>query len=97
MNSKESRAGKEPSINSPQEPDRRGIFTTVPASDESSYKAYRLTRKGRALLPLVAALRQWDEERTSPEANTTFSIKAGQDFEPWPRGSHAVLTSRKSQ
>lgn len=39
-----------------------GILETVPASDGSAYQEYALTRKGRALFPVIVALRQWSEE-----------------------------------
>jgi len=41
-----------------------GIIATVPASDGSAYKEYALTAKGRALFPVLVALRQWGEEFT---------------------------------
>ena len=33
----------------------------VPASDGSAYQEYALTQKGRELLPVLVALRQWGE------------------------------------
>jgi hypothetical protein len=33
----------------------------VPASDGSAYREYALTPKGRELLPVIVALRQWGE------------------------------------
>ena len=39
-----------------------GLLHTVPASDGSAYQEYQLTSKGRALFPVLAALRQWSEE-----------------------------------
>jgi len=39
-----------------------GILTTEPASDGSAYQDYVLTAKGRAVFPIVVALRQWGEE-----------------------------------
>ncbi|BDU22443.1 helix-turn-helix domain-containing protein [Dyella sp. GSA-30] len=38
------------------------IMETVPASDGSAYQEYILTEKGRALFPLLVALRQWGED-----------------------------------
>ena len=38
-----------------------GILETAPASDGSAYQEYLLTAKGRALFPLLVALRQWGE------------------------------------
>ncbi|KVN37319.1 HxlR family transcriptional regulator [Burkholderia stagnalis] len=39
-----------------------GVFETAPASDGSAYHEYVLTRKGRALFPLLVALRHWGED-----------------------------------
>jgi DNA-binding HxlR family transcriptional regulator len=36
-----------------------GILAVVPASDGSAYQEYVLTEKGRGLLPVLLALRQW--------------------------------------
>lgn len=38
---------------------RHGIAEQVPAADGSQRMAYRLTAKGRALRPVVKALRDW--------------------------------------
>ena len=38
-----------------------GILETAPASDGSAYAEYVLTQKGRALFPVLVALRQWGE------------------------------------
>ncbi|MDB5619074.1 helix-turn-helix domain-containing protein [Tardiphaga sp.] len=38
-----------------------GIFTTEPAADGSAYQDYVLTDKGRAVFPIMVALRQWGE------------------------------------
>src|SRR5476649_2591507 len=37
----------------------QGILETAPASDGSAYQEYRLTEKGRALVPVLIALSQW--------------------------------------
>ncbi|MER7706612.1 helix-turn-helix domain-containing protein [Kitasatospora sp. NPDC097605] len=39
-----------------------GVFELTPAADGSPYQEYRLTEKGRALFPVVTALRQWGEQ-----------------------------------
>ncbi|MBC2874837.1 MULTISPECIES: winged helix-turn-helix transcriptional regulator [Streptomyces] len=39
-----------------------GILESVPASDGSAYREYVLTPKGRALFPVIVALRQWGEQ-----------------------------------
>ncbi|MDB5654097.1 MAG: transcriptional regulator [Tardiphaga sp.] len=38
------------------------ILTTEPASDGSAYQDYVLTDKGRAVFPIMVALRQWGED-----------------------------------
>jgi DNA-binding HxlR family transcriptional regulator len=40
----------------------QGILTMEPASDGSAYQDYVLTKKGRAVHPILVALRQWSEE-----------------------------------
>ena len=40
----------------------QGILTMEPASDGSAYQDYVLTKKGRAIHPILVALRQWTEE-----------------------------------
>lgn len=39
-----------------------GILTTAPAADGSAYQDYVLTPKGRAVFPIMVALRQWGED-----------------------------------
>ncbi|MET7647102.1 helix-turn-helix domain-containing protein [Streptomyces sp. NPDC005426] len=39
-----------------------GVLESVPASDGSAYREYVLTAKGKALFPVIVALRQWGEE-----------------------------------
>lgn len=41
--------------------EQAGVMRTAPASDGSSYREYVLTDKGRALFPVIVALRQWGE------------------------------------
>jgi DNA-binding HxlR family transcriptional regulator len=36
-----------------------GVLQFVPASDGSAYREYVLTKKGRGLFPVIAALGQW--------------------------------------
>ena len=38
-----------------------GVMEMTPAEDGTSYKEYRLTAKGEALLPVLVAMRQWGE------------------------------------
>lgn len=39
-----------------------GVLKTEPASDGTAYQEYVLTEKGRALFPVMVALRQWSED-----------------------------------
>lgn len=38
-----------------------GVLALAPAADGSAYQAYELTERGRALFPVIVALRQWGE------------------------------------
>jgi DNA-binding HxlR family transcriptional regulator len=38
---------------------QRGIVTQVPAAEGAKHLAYQLTEKGRALQPVLVALRDW--------------------------------------
>ena len=44
-----------------------GILTQQPASDGSAFQEYALTGRGRALLPVIVALRDWGEQFLFPE------------------------------
>jgi DNA-binding HxlR family transcriptional regulator len=47
----------------------RDILSVAPASDGSVYREYVLTDKGRDLIPVISALRQWGEQHVlAPEA-----------------------------
>jgi DNA-binding HxlR family transcriptional regulator len=39
-----------------------GVLESVPAADGSAYREYVLTPKGKALFPVIVALRQWGEQ-----------------------------------
>ncbi|MFB7907141.1 winged helix-turn-helix transcriptional regulator [Kitasatospora sp. NPDC056076] len=39
-----------------------GVFELAPAADGSPYQEYLLTEKGRALFPVITALRQWGDD-----------------------------------
>ncbi|MEU3573039.1 helix-turn-helix domain-containing protein [Kitasatospora sp. NPDC036755] len=39
-----------------------GVFELAPAADGSPYQEYLLTEKGRALFPVITALRQWGDQ-----------------------------------
>jgi DNA-binding HxlR family transcriptional regulator len=52
-----------------------GILKMEPASDGSTYQEYVLTNKGRAIHPILVALRQWTEEfDSSPETIATVLV-----------------------
>lgn len=44
-----------------------GVLATQPASDSSAYQEYVLTEQGKALFPVVVALRQWGERHLFAE------------------------------
>jgi DNA-binding HxlR family transcriptional regulator len=53
----------------------QGILKTAPASDGSAYQEYVLTPKGRAVFPVLVALRQWSEEfSASPDGFSTLLV-----------------------
>ncbi|MDE1918557.1 MAG: helix-turn-helix transcriptional regulator [Sphingomonadales bacterium] len=76
-----------------------GIFQSVPASDGSAYREYRLTSKGEDLHLVVVALRQWgeahlygpeeprsalvDRQRLEPVAPLTLQAADGRALQ-WP-------------
>ncbi|MFF2146077.1 winged helix-turn-helix transcriptional regulator [Kitasatospora sp. NPDC058190] len=43
-------------------PVANGVFELAPAADGSPYQEYVLTEKGRALFPVITALRQWGDQ-----------------------------------
>ena len=54
------------------------LFEVVPASDGSAYSEYRLTQKGKDLLPAMIALRQWGEKymfSNGDQRSTMFDSK----------------------
>jgi DNA-binding HxlR family transcriptional regulator len=51
----------------------RGVMTTMPASDGSAYREYRLTERGASLFLVIVALRQWGEDHLY-EPNEAHSI-----------------------
>ena len=52
----------------------RGIMEQVPASDGSAYQEYVLTKKGRDLLPVIVALRQWGENHLFSRGEKSLQI-----------------------
>ena len=51
-----------------------GIMEHVPASDGSAYQEYALTQKGRELLPVIVALRQWGESYLFSHGEKRFQV-----------------------
>ncbi|MGW2375716.1 winged helix-turn-helix transcriptional regulator [Kitasatospora sp. NPDC001683] len=39
-----------------------GVFELAPAADGGPYQGYLLTEQGRALFPVITALRQWGDQ-----------------------------------
>ncbi len=53
----------------------QGILKRAPASDGSAYQEYVLTPKGRAVFPVLVALRQWSEEfARGPDGISTLLV-----------------------
>jgi DNA-binding HxlR family transcriptional regulator len=50
----------------------RGILTSAPAPDGSTYMEYVLTPKGRGVFPILVALRQWTEEFGGRKVSTAL-------------------------
>jgi DNA-binding HxlR family transcriptional regulator len=51
----------------------RDILSIAPASDGSVYSEYVLTERGRDLVPVLLALRQWGERHASAIEGTTMA------------------------
>ena len=72
----------------------RGILSIAPASDGSAYREYVLTERGRDLVPVLKALRQWGESHASAiEAATVAELLERAPAMPPPRhtdGGHTL-------
>jgi hypothetical protein len=55
----------------------------VPASDGSAYQEYALTQKGRELIPVVVALRQWGESHLFSRGEKRFQVLDKRTGEPF--------------
>ena len=53
---------------------KQGVLSIGPASDGSAYQEYLLTKKGRELYVITAALRQWGEKYLYPKEKTTYTL-----------------------
>lgn len=59
-----------------------GILETVPAADGGAHKDYVLTQKGRALFPVLVALRQWGETHQFPDGACRIELLDRENGEP---------------
>lgn len=62
-----------------------GVFEICPASDGSAYREYVLTEKGRAIFPVVVAMRQWGERYMFDEGeahSVLLDNASGQPIQP---------------
>ncbi|GAA0445228.1 helix-turn-helix domain-containing protein [Streptomyces sp. NPDC046215] len=62
-----------------------GVLASAPASDGSAYREYVLTPKGKALFPVIVALRQWGEENffaPGEPHSQLVDCRAGQRLRP---------------
>lgn len=62
-----------------------GVLRTVPAGDGSPYQEYVLTEKGRALFPVLVALRQWSEEYFFEPDEARTRLVDSRDGRPLPK------------
>ena len=60
----------------------RGILEMAPASDGTTYQEYVLTEKGRGLLVVLLALRQWGDEHLLDGTDQDKTIVDAQSGEP---------------
>ena len=68
-----------------------GVLEAGPASDGSAYQEYSLTEKGRRLLIVLVALRQWGESCLFEERELDLLLvdqKSGQPVKPLELRSH---------
>lgn len=59
-----------------------GIFETAPASDGSAYQEYVLTEKGRSLITVIVALRQWGERHMYGDGELDNQMVDRENAEP---------------
>lgn len=52
----------------------QGIVEAVPATDGSAWKEYSLTPKGRALFPVLVAMREWGETYQFPAGDCPVEL-----------------------
>ena len=59
-----------------------GILEAVPANDGGAHKDYLLTQKGRDLVPVLVALRQWGETHQFPDSACRIELLDRERGEP---------------
>ncbi|HYH65490.1 MAG TPA: helix-turn-helix domain-containing protein [Urbifossiella sp.] len=68
-----------------------GVLELVPASDDSAFKEYALTGRGRGLLPVIVALGQWGctsspfkpvDRKTGKRVRLEFRSEGGRKLTP---------------
>lgn len=52
----------------------QGILQTAPTAEGSAWKDYALTDKGRALFPVLVAMREWGETHQFPEGDCPVEL-----------------------
>ncbi|WP_442798270.1 winged helix-turn-helix transcriptional regulator [Pantoea vagans] len=62
-----------------------GVFEIAPASDGSAYNEYVLTERGRALFPVVVAMRQWGERYLFEKGEMHSVLLDNAEGKPLPR------------
>ncbi|WP_312759989.1 helix-turn-helix domain-containing protein [Pantoea brenneri] len=58
------------------------VFDLRPASDGSAYNEYVLTERGRALFPIIVAMRQWGEQNMFTPGETHSVLRDNRDQQP---------------
>lgn len=71
-----------------------GILATQPSADSAAYQEYVLTEQGRALLPLVVALRQWGEQHLFAENEPHSVLVEKRTGEPLARMAPRAMDGR---
>lgn len=61
-----------------------GVLEVCPASDGSAYKEYILTERGRAVFPIVVAMRQWGERYLFEKGEIHSVLLDNANGEPLP-------------
>ncbi|KWT57181.1 hypothetical protein ADL21_35895 [Streptomyces albus subsp. albus] len=65
--------------------EKAGVLRNMPASDGGSHREYVLTDKGRALFPVIVALRQWGEDQCFTPGEDHSRLLDSRTNSPLPR------------